>query len=72
MQDLKFLKKQRKMKILKQSHSAGKLEKVDPLGFLKLQFAAKYQKKLEGETLWRQKNRKSPIVPKKIQRWGTL
>ena len=33
------------MRILKQSHSAKKLETEDSLGFLKLQFAAKYEKK---------------------------
>ena len=43
------------MRILKQSHSAEKLEKRDPLGFLKLQFAAQYQKNLKG-TLWRQES----------------
>ena len=34
------------MRIMKQSHSAEKLEMGDPLGFLKLkfQFAAKYPK----------------------------
>ena len=32
------------MRILKQSHSVEKLERRDPLGFLKLQFAAKDQK----------------------------
>ena len=34
------------MRFLKQSHSAEKLERnfLDPLDFLKLQFAAKYQK----------------------------
>ena len=32
------------MRFLKQSHSAGKLERGDPLDFLKLQFAAKDQK----------------------------
>ena len=32
------------MRILKQSHSAKKLERGDPLGFVKLQFAANYQK----------------------------
>ena len=42
------------MRFLNQPHSAEKLER-DPLGFLKLQFAAKYQKTLRG-TLWRQKN----------------
>ena len=36
------------MRFLKQSHSAEKLERGDPLGFLKLQFAAKYQKKMKG------------------------
>ena len=35
------------MRNLKQSHSAEKLRRGDPLGFLKLQFAANYQKKLE-------------------------
>ena len=44
----KFSKKKRKMTILEQSHSAEKLEKGDYLGFLKLQFAANYQNKLEG------------------------
>ena len=33
-----------KIRILSQSHSAEKLERGDPLGFLKLQFAVKYQK----------------------------
>ena len=32
------------MRILKQSHSAEKAGRGDPLGFLKLQFAAKFQK----------------------------
>ena len=32
------------MRIWKQSHSAEKLERGDPLGFLKLQFAAKNEK----------------------------
>ena len=36
--------KTQKMRILKPSHSAEKLERGDPLGVLKLQFAAKYQK----------------------------
>ena len=53
------------MRFLKQSHSAEKLEMGDNLGFLKLQFAAKYQKTLRG-TIWRQKNSKSRTVPKKI------
>ena len=34
----------RKLKILKQSHSAEILERGDPLGFLKLRLAEKYQK----------------------------
>ena len=37
------------MTILSQSHSAEKLERGDPLGFLKLQFAVKYQKNLKGD-----------------------
>ena len=43
---LSFLKKKenRKIRNLSQSHSAEKLERGDPLGFLKLQFAVKYQK----------------------------
>ena len=40
----KIFEKKRRMRILKQSHSAEKLERGDLLGFLKLQFAAKHQK----------------------------
>ena len=47
--------KNRKIRILSQFNRAEKLERGDPLGFLKLQFAVKYQKKLEGGTLWRRK-----------------
>ena len=36
--------KNRKIRILSQSHSAEKLERGDPLGFLKLPFAVKYLK----------------------------
>ena len=36
-----------KMRILKQFHSAEKCKRRDVLGFLKLQFVAKYQK-IEG------------------------
>ena len=36
--------KNREIRNLSQSHSAEKLERGDPLGFLKLQFAVKYQK----------------------------
>ena len=43
-----FEKKKRKTSILNQCHSAEKLRRGDPLNFLKLQFAAKYQKNLGG------------------------
>ena len=57
------------MRILKQSHSAEKLERGDLLGFLKLQFAAKYQKTWRGDRLATKKNsKKSRTVPKKTQR----
>ena len=36
-------KKNRRISILSQSHSAEKFERRDLLGFLKLQFAVKYQ-----------------------------
>ena len=55
------------MRILKQSHSAEKLERGDPSGFLKLLFAAKKSKNLRGEPSATKKNSKSCIVPKKIQ-----
>ena len=56
------------MRILKQSRSAEKLKKGDPLGFLKLQFAA--IGKLEGGPFGDKKFHKkisdeSRIVPKK-------
>ena len=55
------------MRFLKQSHSAEKLEMGDNLGFLKLQFAAKYQKTLRG-TIWRQKKiEKSHSAEKKFK-----
>ena len=60
-------KKKRKVRILKQSHSAEILKRGDPLGFLALQFAAKYQKTWWG-TLWRQKKFEKIAVPKKIGR----
>ena len=56
----------RKMRILKQSHSAEKLKRGDPLGLLKLQFVAKHRK-IGRETLWRQKIEKSRRVPKKVK-----
>ena len=54
----KFSIKKRKVRILKQSHSAEELEKGDPLGFLKLQFAAKYLKNFEEDPLETKKFRK--------------
>ena len=60
--------KNRRIRILSQSHSAETLERGDPLGFSKLQFAVKYRKIRRG-TLWIQK--KIRTVPKKTQR-GTL
>ena len=44
LKNIREKKKKRKKSILSQSHSAAKLERGDPLGFLKLQFAVKYQK----------------------------
>ena len=38
----KKTKNHQKIRILSQSQSAEKLERGDPLGFLKLQFALKY------------------------------
>ena len=40
----KIFEKKTKNRVLKQSHSAEKVERGEPLCFLKLQFAAKYQK----------------------------
>ena len=45
------------MSIFKQSDSAKRLRRIEHLGFLKLQFAAKYQKTWKGNLL-RQKNGK--------------
>ena len=52
------------MRILKQSHSGEKLRRNDPLGFLKLQFAAKYSKNLKGDTLKSKKSKKSHSAEK--------
>ena len=60
-------KKNRKMRILSQSHSAEKLERGDPLGFLKLQFAVKYQKTWRG-LFGDKKNRKKVAQSRKTQR----
>ena len=46
----------RKMRISKQSHSAEKCKNGDPLGFLKLQFVAKYKKMKRGDIKNFQKN----------------
>ena len=55
-----------KMRILKQSPSAKKIKRSDPLGILKLQFVAKHQ----GETPWRQK---SLTAQKKLKvGWGAF
>ena len=52
---------------MKQSHSAEKPKRGDPLDFLKLHFAAKCQN-TGKETLWRQKNlRKKVAQCQKIQ-----
>ena len=52
------------------SHSAEKLERGDSFGFLKLQFAAKYQKTWMG-ALWRQKkNRKKSHSAEKNSKGG--
>ena len=45
-----------------------KVERGDPLSFLKLQFPAKYQK-IRSETLWRQKNRKKVAQCRKKLKW---
>ena len=57
------------MRILSQSHSAEKLERGDPLGFLKLQFAVKYQKNLKGGPFGDKNDSKKKrlTVPKKTQ-----
>ena len=54
---------------LKESHSTEKVEREDPLSFLKLRFTAKYQKKLKWGHFGDKKNsKKSRRVPVKIQR----
>ena len=35
-----------------QSHSVEKSERGDPLGFSNIYYVPKYQKKIEGGTLW--------------------
>ena len=63
--ETKKIEKKRKMRILRQSHSAEILERGDPLGFLVLQVAAKYQKNLKRDPLKAKKIEKSRPVPKK-------
>ena len=57
---------------MSQSHSAEKLEKGDPLGFLKLQFAVKYQKNLKGDPSETKKNSKKVAQCRKKLKGGTL
>ena len=52
------------------SHSAEKVERGDPLGFLKLQFAAKYQKNLKGEPFGDKKISKKSHSAEKNSRRG--
>ena len=47
------------MRILKQSRSSEKCKRGDPLGFLKIQFDAKYQNKIEGGNFEGKKNSKN-------------
>ena len=55
--------KNRKTRILSQSHSAEKLETGDPLGFLKLQFALNIKQPEEGP--FGDKNRKNVAQSRK-------
>ena len=65
----KYSRKNRKIRILSQSHSAEKLERGDPLGFLKLQFTVKYQK-LEGGPFGDKKIRKKVAQCRKNSKGG--
>ena len=56
------------MRFSKQSHSAEKLERGKPLGFLKLQIAAKHQKNLKGGPSGDKKKLKKSHSAEKIQR----
>ena len=61
------------MRILKQSQSAEKLEREDPLGFLKLQFAAKYQNICRRDLLATEKNfRKVAQCRKKLKPYSLV
>ena len=59
---------EKKTKNKKTSHSAKQLEREDPLGFLKLQFAAKYYENLKRGPLATKKIEKKSHSAKKIQR----
>ena len=63
--------KLRKIGILFQSQSAEKLERGDPLGFLKLHFALKYQKTLKGDPLVTKNSKKITQCRKRLK-GGTL
>ena len=58
------------IRIFSQSHSAEKLERGDPLGFLKLQFAVKYQKNLKGGPFGDKKFRKKVAQCRKNSKGG--
>ena len=67
------------MRLLKQSHSAKKFEKGDPLGCLKLQFVAKYQKieggdKKNGKKVaqFRKKSKGDPTVSSGFLSYGKI
>ena len=65
-------KKNRKIRILSQSHSAEKLERGDPLGFLKLQFAVKYQKTWRGDPLETKFRKKIAQCRKKLKPYSLV
>ena len=58
------------MRILKKSPSAEKLKMGNPLGFLKLQFAAKYFKNLKGDSLAAKKIQKKVAQCQKNSKGG--
>ena len=60
--------KETKMRNLKQFHSAEKCESGDPLGFLKLQFAAKFQKNRRWDHLETLTIEKNLTMPEKLKR----
>ena len=65
--------KNRKIRILSQSQSAEKFKKRDPLGFLKLQFAVKYQTNVKGGPSGaKNKIRKKVAQCRKKLKGGTL